>query len=109
MIVTEAQAGKMWCPIARVHAPGNQMVNRFSTATMVMAVKEAARTGDERDLKYFQSQEADTHCIGSKCMLWRFTGYRPVPSGNDEAHGCCGMAGEPLFAAWDRGTDHHGI
>lgn len=37
-----------------------------------------------------------THCLGSGCMLWRWAGYRKVPSNNDEAHGVCGLSHEAV-------------
>lgn len=96
MIVTEAEATKRWCPFARVAYVGNSVMNRVSTFHHELAQKQAA-AGDDRDLKYYERQVADTHCIGSRCMAWRWAGYHRVPSSTvpnqDEAHGYCGLAG----------------
>lgn len=95
MNVTEAEAKLKWCPQSRVAFPGGHVGNRPSSALIRFAQDEAARTGasqDSRELQYLLEQRADTHCIGSRCMWWRFTGYREVPGGNDEAHGTCGAA-----------------
>ena len=92
MNVTEAEAVTKWCPLTRVAFLGNTVANRVSSARLQIAKSEADRTGDDCDYKHFAREMADTHCIGSLCMFWKFTGYRPVPSGNDEAHGTCGAA-----------------
>lgn len=92
MIVTEAEALTKWCPETRVAFLGSLVGNRPSTSMIDFADREAARTGDDRDLKYLRQQQADTHCIGSRCMFWQWAGQRKVPNGNDEAHGTCGSA-----------------
>jgi hypothetical protein len=98
MLLTEAKATECWCPFARVAFVGDTVMNRVSTFHQQLAQKQADR-GDDRDLKYYQQQERDTHCVGSRCMAWRWAGYRPVSSlttpNQDEAHGYCGLAGMP--------------
>lgn len=94
MILTEAEAAKCWCPQARVAFFG-EAANRISTERLKAALSEADRTGDRRDLEHIHARIADTRCIGSLCMWWRYIGYRPVAAafqGQDEAHGCCGAA-----------------
>jgi hypothetical protein len=91
VIVTEEQARQLWCPQSRVPFLGAHVGNRVSSATLKMCEKQAAH-GDPRDLEYVRQQVGDTKCIASACMFWRFVGYRKVASGNDEAHGCCGLA-----------------
>lgn len=51
MILTDAQAGTKWCPLLRF-----------------------VPLGAESDYKVITSREAPnySHCIGSKCALWRF-------------------------------------
>jgi hypothetical protein len=90
VIVTEEQARKLWCPQAFVAVPGG-LVNRISTARIRFAEAEATRTNDARDRDYYREQLADTMCRASGCMFWQFVGYGKVASGNDEAHGCCGL------------------
>lgn len=76
MIVTEAQAKKLWCPQAReVCEAGHGAANRGYRGKPL------------------------TLCIASACMLWRWAGYRSVPSGNDEAHGVCGLSHEAIALA----------
>lgn len=93
MNVTEAEAVMKWCPQSRVAFMG-EVGNRVSSERLRAAKAEADRTGDDRDYRFYVARVADTHCIGSLCMWWRFTGYREVPSGNDEAHGTCGAAAD---------------
>lgn len=92
MNVTEAEAVLKWCPQSRVAFFGEVGTNRISSERLRAAKAEADRTGDDRDWKFYIARLHDTHCIGSLCMWWRFTGYREVPGGNDEAHGTCGAA-----------------
>jgi hypothetical protein len=93
-IVTESEARKKWCPFARVLLPVNQAGNRISTFHLQLAKKS-----DPRDHEYYLQQEADCNCLGSRCMAWRWAGYRKVRSGvvpqQDEAHGYCGLSGNP--------------
>jgi hypothetical protein len=91
MNVTEDEARKRWCPMTRVAFLGSHVGNRVSSAMLKMCEKSSAQ-GDRRDLDYVLQQVADTLCIASACMFWKFTGYRQVPNGNDEAHGTCGLA-----------------
>jgi hypothetical protein len=100
VIVTEDQARALWCPQSRVAFPGQNVANRPASAMMRFAEQEALRTGaagDSRDLQYLREQRADCNCIASACMFWQFVGYRKVRSGNDEAHGCCGLVGINRF------------
>lgn len=91
MNVTEAEAVTKWCPQSRVAFMG-ESGNRVSSERLRAAAAESKRTGDSRDLEFYVQRLKDTHCIGSLCMWWKFTGYRRVPGGNDEAHGTCGAA-----------------
>lgn len=91
MNCTEAEAVTKWCPLTRVSFLSH-VANRVSSSRLRAAKAEADRTGDDRDWKYYCTEVADTNCIGSLCMFWKFTGYRKVPNGNDEAHGTCGAA-----------------
>ena len=67
----ETEAIKRWCPFARVSFPSGNSANRISAAVLDGAEREALRTGDNRDWLYYQNQERDCACIGSKCMAWR--------------------------------------
>jgi hypothetical protein len=82
MIVTEDQAKEMWWPIVRIPI----------TADVGGAWATSYNDTHPRD-------EGHARCIGSRCMMWRWAGYLPVPSatvpGQDEAHGYCGLAGLP--------------
>lgn len=69
MDLTEAEAMEKWCPFAMV----KDAAGSYNRSTNGHASFSAC-------------------CIGSRCMAWRFTGYKPVAGGtNDEAHGRCGM------------------
>lgn len=89
-VMTEEQAQQKWCPFARVLLPVHQAGNRISTFHKALAAKSGSS-----DVEHYAQQEADCNCLGSRCMAWRFVGYRPVASatGQDEAHGFCGLAG----------------
>ncbi len=95
MICTEAEAVTKWCPMTRVAFMGSY-ANRISSERLQAARAEADRTGDDRDWKYYIQQMKDTHCIGSLCMMWRWAGYKRIPNGNDEAHGCCALANHSI-------------
>lgn len=92
--VTDEQSHDKWCPFARVAFVGNNVMNRVSSFHKELAQK-SADNGDPRDLEHYQRQERDAHCIGSRCMAWRWAGYRPVGADQDEAHGYCGLAAPP--------------
>lgn len=93
---TEDEAARMWCPFTRVSFMGSHVGNRVSTATLEMTEKSAAR-GDTRDHDYYRQQLRDCNCIASRCMAWRWAGYRKHGN-NDEATGYCGLAGKPSEA-----------
>jgi len=95
MICTEDEARKKWCPLTRVAFLGQHVGNRVSTAMLKMCEKSSAQ-GDHRDLDYTLQQVADTTCIASACMFWRWAGYKRIPNGNDETHGCCALANHSI-------------
>lgn len=86
MTLTEEEAKTKWCPEARmlVDATGYGAGNRFS--------------GQQHPLFV-----AQTRCIGSACMAWRWHGDSPAFQGagpDDELNpagrrGYCGKAGVP--------------
>ena len=67
MAITEADAKKKWCPFGRVNQEGI-VVNRYSN-------------GDPA---------ASSHCLGSKCMAWR---WQVLSTEDNPRHGFCGLAG----------------
>ena len=69
MAVTEKQAARMWCPMARVHT-GTQH-----------SVSAANRNLLERD-------GGLSNCFGPLCMAWRW-------SNNHRIVGFCGAFGDP--------------
>ncbi len=86
MILTEAEAAVRWCPFSRVAFVGQVATNRLSTHHMQLA-QQAADRGDGRDLRYYDQQRADTCCIASKCMAWR---WAEEPT-SDRSRGHCGL------------------
>lgn len=115
-MMTESQALERWCPFARVHVPAG-LINRVAAAMRRIASK-ARLNGNIADAEYIEEQEADTHCIGSKCMAWRGSSDTmdlpegvPPPSPNWDKDGpagavshrqtwtlrtgYCGLAGRP--------------
>jgi hypothetical protein len=101
-LATEEEATQKWCPFARVLLPVNQAGNRVSTFHMQLAEKSGSS-----DAEHYRRQVADCNCIGSRCMAWRWAGYRRIPStictDQDEAHGYCGISGNPTITI---GTDN---
>lgn len=112
--MTESQAKQRWCPFVRVHVPAG-LINRISSALRRIAHK-ARLSGNLLDAEYIEEQEADTHCIGSGCMAWRwFDGVSDDGAACDhiptihaprvseprqgrsltERRGFCGLAGRP--------------
>lgn len=94
MLMTEEQAMRKWCPMARVVMPVNQTANRVATSLLKMV--------DDRDRDYFTEQAENCKCVASDCAMWRWGGMRYLPGTtatdggmNDEAHGYCGLAGKP--------------
>ena len=75
MILTEKEAKTRWCPEARMlpNAPGYGAGNRFA----------------EDPHPIFM---AETRCIGSACMAWR---WLAESRGFSSTRGYCGKAGEP--------------
>lgn len=76
-LLTEAQAREKWCPLVRV-----QMYQRNPV-------------GDNAPVN---RNGCDVYCMASRCMAWRWAGYKKVPSkikNQDEAHGYCGAFGKP--------------
>ena len=72
--MTESDAKKLWCPMARAALTEGMAANR--TASM--------GTGAYADITGL------TRCIASQCMAWR---WRRLNTGPDE--GYCGLAGQP--------------
>jgi hypothetical protein len=70
--VNEQEASDKWCPMRHVAYNGE---NGGTVATNVDP--------------YGRNQQ-EHHCIGSKCMMWRWDGGRP-----SSVHGYCGLAGKP--------------
>jgi hypothetical protein len=79
MIVTEDEARKLWCPMARI-AP--VYLNNKEPAPNIPA---ANRFGDDF-----------AKCIASECMFWKFVVGASLASGGAEAYGTCGFANEVL-------------
>jgi hypothetical protein len=76
--MTEQEATQKWCPHSRKYY-GRGSINRTDT----------------------DAKPGGTHCIGSKCMMWRWVkdpliefvaNGKPVPDYTGE-HGYCGLAG----------------
>jgi hypothetical protein len=82
VIVTEAQAKQLWCPYVRSETYG---------------VAGTALHSANRDFHGDPSPGAT--CLGSRCMLWRWAGYKNVGKANDEAHGCCALANHAIPSA----------
>lgn len=72
MIVTEEQAGKLWCPLVRVPA----QVRALEDATDIV----------NRGL----NGEPLGACIGARCMMWRWNAEFATQDPNSK--GFCGMA-----------------
>ena len=58
----EVDVKKKWCPMSRVAVPAGLTVNRISSSLLKIVNKE------ERE--YFEEQQANCNCIGSKCACW---------------------------------------
>lgn len=77
--MTEQEAETKWCPHSRKYHSGGGSYNRSKDSTT----------------------PGGTHCIGSRCMAWRWvkdpliefvTNGKPVPDYTGE-HGYCGLSG----------------
>lgn len=80
--MTEEDARKKWCPMARIGLVHGMAVN-----------KHAADKGVDED----------TRCLASDCMMWRATDNECLPQAPSDASaptcksaGYCGLAGKPL-------------
>ncbi len=82
--MTEEEAKKKWCPMARVHIVENEDYYHNRTATGPAVNKGTAKA----------------NCIASACMMWRWEG-REAPAGSvfenekSTVYGYCGLAGKP--------------
>ena len=76
--MTEDEAKTKWCPMVRVANGGSAGFNRNSIGTL-------------------RHIEAETHCIGSACMMWRdmFDDQPHASDATRRVRGYCGMAGKP--------------
>lgn len=74
MIVTEAQAKTLWCPLVR----------------MAYFDKQGAASGncDVEANGTINRNPVDSHCIASDCMCWVWVSTHTGP----ERTGCCGVA-----------------
>jgi hypothetical protein len=72
MIVSEADARKKWCPLARVNTNNGCATNRY-------ADEKAGKDG----------RPYNSMCIGSECMAWQ---QSPIRSDGDA--GYCGLAAQ---------------
>ena len=68
--MTEAEAKKKWCPMARPATFGGKLVANRET------LNGQPTTG--------------SNCIGSECMMWRDT-HKSI----DAQYGYCGLGGKP--------------
>lgn len=85
--VSENDAGKMWCPNARVIR--NEV---FGSSDDYLPVGSANRDALGRSPNPIGS----CVCIASKCMAWRWESYRRPEEQSPERRGYCGAFGIPL-------------
>lgn len=65
MILNEKEAKKRWCPFVRtLHV--NVAFNRVSLSQLTAATLET------EDGKYYRDLIAQTNCVASGCMCWRW-------------------------------------
>lgn len=89
MLLTEEHARTKWCPMVRMAAPGNPLVNRISRA-MWAILKPGTR-----DHEWYSDMKADCCCIASECAMWRWQNGDPdFAEVGEPAKGYCGLAGE---------------
>lgn len=70
MIVSENQAKSMWCPEVRVHDASKGVgINAYATPSPDGMTLDIVRMGN---------------CIGSDCMMWRWSGVQ------SDGEGFCG-------------------
>lgn len=78
MIVTEQEAGRLWCPQARVVRV--EQLNSKPLDELVGGVNRDALAGTSKSYPFPHS----CRCIASHCAMWRW---------DDADHGHCGLAG----------------
>jgi hypothetical protein len=74
MITQEYDAKEKWCPFVRLGFSDDSSVNRSS------------KDGIEKS----------SRCIGSRCMMWRFSLSPNLVVEDGEDEGYCGLAGVPI-------------
>lgn len=78
MMCTEKEAMERWCPLSRVHVPGDPATAHNRVALM---------RGDEWE---HARKAPASYCVASACMAWRFLDERP-----GDSRGYCGAFGKP--------------
>lgn len=74
--MTETEAKTKWCPMVRIARPTSAEVPRI--------------TGVNRGTNEYAIPTGSVSCIGSACMMFRWTDVVETDSG-----GYCGLAGKP--------------
>jgi hypothetical protein len=82
--MTEEEAKTKWCPHVRYAA---FMRNDSGKIEAIGAYNRAA---DKDGLPVLPG---DARCIGSACMMWRWSSYYEAPAKNEL--GFCGLSGKP--------------
>lgn len=83
--MTEDQTDEKWCPMVRMSSIGyGHTQNGWN--------REFNHHDDEKSLLLYQG----THCIGSRCMMWRWIDKRTEYGEQlKPTSGYCGLAGKP--------------
>jgi len=76
--VTEEEAKTKWCPM---------------THKRVMVMYEPSQEPTAK--RVFEEERSTALCIGSACMMFRFSGVKVTEGGDEHHHFFCGLAGNP--------------